>query len=65
MIPASRLSTEFYNIDKIDDYRHEYLRLWISDAFNEQMFTILNEWSQRWNQHQDSRQNGAQNTKIL
>ena len=45
--------------------RHEYLRLLMSDAFNDQKFTIFNEWSQRCSQHQDSLQNRARDTKIL
>ena len=111
MIPASRLSTEFYNIHwirglharkstimnewclpwsevtslnkwsqrcsehpdslrnsiiltELADYRHEYLRLWMSDVFNDQEFTILNEWSQRCSQHPDSLRNSIILTEL-
>ena len=33
--------------------RHEYLRLLMSDAFNDQNFTILNKWIQQCSHHQD------------
>ena len=29
-------------LTELEDYRHEYLRLWMSDAFNDYKFTILN-----------------------
>ena len=32
-------------LTELEDYKHEYLRLWMSDAFNDQKFTILKEWS--------------------
>ena len=43
-------------LTELEDYRHEYLRLWMSDAFNDQKFTILNKWSQQWSLYQHSRQ---------
>ena len=41
----------------------EYLRLWKSGVFNGQKFTILNKWSQQWNQYQHSWQSEV--TDIL
>ena len=32
-------------LTELEDYRLVFLGLWMSDAFNDQMFTILNEWS--------------------
>ena len=48
-------------LTELEDYRHEYLRLWMSDAFNDQKFTILNKWSQQWSLYQHSRQSGVNN----
>ena len=28
----------------LEDCRHEYLLLWMTDVFNDNKFTILNEW---------------------
>ena len=39
---------------ELEDYRHDYLRLWKSGFFNDHKFTILNEWSQQWSHHPDS-----------
>ena len=50
-------------LTELEDYRHEYLRLWMSDAFNDQKFTILNKWSQQWSLYQHSRQSEV--TDIL
>ena len=47
---------------------HEYIRWWMSGVFNDQKFTILNEWSQQRSQHSDSLRNGViitQNCIIL
>ena len=41
--------------------RHEYLRLTMSYVFNDQKFTILNEWSQQLNQYQHFWQSGVTN----
>ena len=38
---------------ELEDYRHEYLRWWMSGVFNNHKFTILNEWSPQWSQHPD------------
>ena len=46
---------------ELEDCRHEYLRLWMSGFFNDQKFTLLNEWSQRLNQYQHSWQSGVTN----
>ena len=51
-------------LTELEDYRHEYLRLWMSDAFNDQKFTILNEWSQRCSQHPDSLRNSIVLTEL-
>ena len=29
---------------ELEDCRHEYLLLWMTDVFNDIRFTILNEW---------------------
>ena len=50
-------------LTELEDYRHEYLRLWMSDAFNDQTFTLLNKWSQQWSLYQHSRQSEV--TDIL
>ena len=39
---------------ELEDYRHEYLRLWMSGFLQWPQVTILNEWSQQWSQHPDS-----------
>ena len=31
--------------NELEDCRQEYLLLWMSDVFNDNKFTILNEWS--------------------
>ena len=41
-------------LTEIEDYRHEYLRLWMSGFLQWPQVTILNEWSQQWSQHPDS-----------
>ena len=30
---------------ELEDCRNEYLLLWMTDVFNDNKFTILNEWS--------------------
>ena len=50
---------------ELKDYSHEYLRLWMSGFFNEYKFTILNEWSQQWCQHQDSLRNVVNDNSKL
>ena len=50
---------------ELEDCMHEYLRLLMSGVFNDNKFTILNEWSQPCSQHQHSLQNGAKDSKIL
>ena len=59
LLPASRLSTEwsqrYWNsliMTELDDYRDDYLRLWMSNVFNDNKFTILNVWSKQWYQYQ-------------
>ena len=49
-------------LTEIDDYRHEYLRLWMRGSFNDEKFTSLNMWSQQWNQHEHSWQSVVTNT---
>ena len=41
-------------LTELEDYRHEYRRLWMSDVFNDNKFTILNVWSKQWYQYQHS-----------
>ena len=38
-------------LTELEDYRHEYPRLWLSGVLNDHKFTVLNEWSQQWSQH--------------
>ena len=47
-------NSKFNNIHWVRGFRHEYPRLWLSGVFNDHMFTVLNEWSQQWSQHQYS-----------
>ena len=46
---------------ELDDYRDDYLLLWMSGAFNDQRFRILNKWSQQWSLYQHSQQSGVNN----
>ena len=50
---------------ELEDYRHEYLRSWMSGFFNDHKFTILNEWSQQWSQHPESLRDVVNNNSIL
>ena len=50
---------------ELEDYRHEYLRLWMSGFFNDHKFTILNEWSQQWCQHPDALRDVVNNNSKL
>ena len=50
---------------ELEDYRHEYLRWWMSGVFNHHKFTILNEWSQQWSQHPDSLRDVVDNNSKL
>ena len=53
---------------ELEDYRHEYLRLWMSCFFNDHKLTISNRWSQHWSLYQHSQQRGVTNnlkSKIL
>ena len=49
--PTSRLSTELNHntqssiiLNELEDCMQEYLLLWMSDVFNDNRVTILNEW---------------------
>ena len=46
---------------ELEDYRHEYLWLWMSGFFNDDKFTILNKRSQQWSLYQHSQQSGVTN----
>ena len=49
----------------LEDYRHQYLGLWMSGVFNNDKFTILNEWSQQWSHHPDYLPSGVnKNLKV-
>ena len=50
---------------ELEDYRHEYLRWWMSGVFNHPKFTILNEWSQQWSQPPDSLRDVVDNNSKL
>ena len=39
-------------LTELEDYRHEYLRWWMSGVLNDHKFTVLNEWSQQWSLYQ-------------
>ena len=39
---------------ELEDYRHEYLRLLMSEVFNDNKFTILNVPSKQWYHYQHS-----------
>ena len=41
-------------LTELEAYRHEYLPLCVSCVFNDNKFTILNEWIKQWYQYQHS-----------
>ena len=58
-------NSKFNNIHWVRGFMHEYPRLWLSGVFNDHMFTVLNEWSQQWSQHQYSLRDVVNNNSKL
>ena len=57
----SIITQDSMTFTELEDCMHESLRSWMSDAFNDNSFTILNVWSQQSKQYQHSQQSGVTN----
>ena len=61
----SIITQDSMTFTELEDYRHKYLRLWVSYLFNDNKLTIMNKWSQQWFLYQHSRQSGVNNDTSI